>query len=73
MRVKELAASIHAAWEGDGEREILRVASLEDAGPGGDALSFVTRGRAAKNAGDSQAACLLVPEDYPNPANRTLI
>jgi UDP-3-O-[3-hydroxymyristoyl] glucosamine N-acyltransferase len=76
MRVKELAASIHAAsipavWEGDGEREILRVVSLEDAGP--DDLSFVTHGRAAKHAGDSQAACLLVPQDYPNPENRTVI
>jgi UDP-3-O-[3-hydroxymyristoyl] glucosamine N-acyltransferase len=75
MRVKELAASINATWEGDGERDILRVVSLEDAGPraGGDALSFVTHGRAAKHAGDSQAACLLVPEDYPNPKNRTVI
>jgi UDP-3-O-[3-hydroxymyristoyl] glucosamine N-acyltransferase len=76
MRVKELAASLHAAsvpavWEGDGDREILRVAALEDAGPGD--LSFVSRGRAAKHAGDSQAACLLVPEHYPNPENRTII
>jgi len=71
MRVKELAASISATWEGDGERDILRVASLEDAGP--EDLSFVTRGRAGKRAGDSQAACLLVPEDYPNPENRTVI
>jgi len=71
MRVNELAASINATWEGDGEREIRRVASLEDAGP--EDVSFVSRGRAAKQAGDSKAACLLVPEDYPNPENRTLI
>src|SRR5580700_4850655 len=71
MRVKELAAAIHATWEGDGELEILRVASLEDAGP--DALSFVAHGRAGKHAADSQAACLLVPEDYPNPEKRTVI
>jgi UDP-3-O-[3-hydroxymyristoyl] glucosamine N-acyltransferase len=71
MRVKDLAASVNAPWEGNGEREILRVASLEDAGP--EDLSFVTHGRAAKHAGDSQAACLLVPEDYPNPGNRTVI
>jgi UDP-3-O-[3-hydroxymyristoyl] glucosamine N-acyltransferase len=71
MRVKELAASVNAPWEGDGEREILRVASLEDAGP--EDLSFVTQGRAAKHAGDSQAACLLVPTDYPNPDDRTVI
>jgi UDP-3-O-[3-hydroxymyristoyl] glucosamine N-acyltransferase len=75
MQVKELAAFIHAAWEGDGDLEILRVASLDDAGSeaGGDALSFVTRGRAAKNAGDSRAACMLVPPDYPNPEKRTVI
>jgi UDP-3-O-[3-hydroxymyristoyl] glucosamine N-acyltransferase len=76
MRVKELAASIHAAplnavWDGDGEREILRVASLEDAGP--EDLSFVTHGRTAKHSSASRAACLLVPEDYPNPEKRTLI
>src|SRR5580658_923112 len=76
MRVKDLAASlhaasIHAAWEGDGEREVLRVVSLEDAEP--EDLSFVTRGRAAKHAIDSRAACLLVPENYPNPEKRTLI
>jgi UDP-3-O-[3-hydroxymyristoyl] glucosamine N-acyltransferase len=71
MRVKELAASISATWEGDGEREILRVASLEDAGP--EDLSFVTHGRAAKYASDSQAACLLVPESYLNPEKRTVI
>jgi UDP-3-O-[3-hydroxymyristoyl] glucosamine N-acyltransferase len=72
MRVKDLAASIHGAWEGDGEREIQRVASLEDAA-GGDALSFVTHGRAAKDAARSRAACLLVSKDYPNPEKRTLI
>src|ERR1700689_1388160 len=71
MRVQALAASINAIWEGDGEREIQRVASLEDAGP--NDLSFVTHGRAAKDAGVSRAACLLVPEDYPNPEKRTLI
>jgi UDP-3-O-[3-hydroxymyristoyl] glucosamine N-acyltransferase len=71
MRVKELAAAINAAWEGDGECEILRVASLEDAGSAD--LSFVGRGRAARDAGVSLAACLLVPGDYPNPENRTLI
>jgi UDP-3-O-[3-hydroxymyristoyl] glucosamine N-acyltransferase len=71
MRVKDLAASVNSPWEGDGEREILRVASLEDAGP--EDLSFVTPGRAAKHAGDSQAACLLVPKDYLNSENRTVI
>jgi UDP-3-O-[3-hydroxymyristoyl] glucosamine N-acyltransferase len=71
MRVKDLAASINAIWEGDGEREIQRVASLEDAGP--EDISFVTQGRAAKDAGISRAACLLVSKDYPAAEKRTLI
>jgi UDP-3-O-[3-hydroxymyristoyl] glucosamine N-acyltransferase len=71
MRVRDLAASISTTWEGDGEHDILRVAPLEDAGL--EDLSFVTRGRAGKNANASQAGCLLVPEDYANAENRTLI
>jgi UDP-3-O-[3-hydroxymyristoyl] glucosamine N-acyltransferase len=71
MRVKELAAWLDGAWEGNGDAEIRRVAALEDAGP--QDLSFVTRGRAAKNAGASRAVCLLVPEDFPNPDGRTVI
>jgi UDP-3-O-[3-hydroxymyristoyl] glucosamine N-acyltransferase len=71
MRVSELATFLDAAWEGDAGREILRVAPLEDAGP--DELSFVTRGRALKLAADSQAGCLLVPEDFTNATGRTLI
>ncbi len=71
MRVKELAAWLKADWEGDGERELRRVASLEDAGP--DDLSFATHGRAAKYAGESKAGCLLVPADYSNGTQRTII
>ena len=71
MRVKELAAWLGAAWEGDGDLEIRRVAALEDAGP--EDLSFITRGRAAKQAGATRAACLLVPEDHANEEARTLI
>jgi UDP-3-O-[3-hydroxymyristoyl] glucosamine N-acyltransferase len=71
MRVRELAAWLDAAWEGDGELEIHRVTALDDAGAGD--LSFVTGGRGAKLADASQAACLLVRPDYPNPDLRTLI
>jgi UDP-3-O-[3-hydroxymyristoyl] glucosamine N-acyltransferase len=71
VRVKELAAWLEAPWEGDGEREISGVAALEDAGSAD--LSFVTRGRAAKNAAESQAGCLVVPENYTNPSGRTVI
>ncbi len=75
MRVAELAAWLGAAWEGDGDLEIRRVAALEDAGP--EDLSFVSRGRAAtqagKQAGSCRAACLVVPEDYSNETQRTVI
>jgi UDP-3-O-[3-hydroxymyristoyl] glucosamine N-acyltransferase len=71
MRVKELAAWLDGVWEGNGDAEVRRVAALEDAGP--KDLSFVTRGRAAKNVGTSRAACLLVPEDFANTDGRTVI
>jgi UDP-3-O-[3-hydroxymyristoyl] glucosamine N-acyltransferase len=71
VRVKELAGWLEAPFEGDGELDIRGVAALEDAGPAD--LSFVTRGRAAKQADTSQAGCLVVPEDYANPRSRTVI
>ena len=71
MLVKELAAWLEASWEGDGEREIRRVTTLEDAGP--HDLSFVSGRRAMKQAGASQAACLLAPPEFDNPARRTVI
>ena len=76
MRVKELAAFLEqshlgAAWEGDGECELRRVAMLEEAGPAD--LSFVTSGRAIKPAAGSRAGCLLVPVDFPNESKRTII
>ena len=71
MRVKELAVWLEAPWEGEGDREIRRVATLEDAGD--EDLSFVTHGRAAKLATASRAACLLVPDDFVNEPRRTVI
>ena len=83
MKVKDLAAWLGAPWEGDGNRELRKVAALEDAGP--DDLSFVTRAvvaRALKNPEvaakslnasplltASRAGCLLVPDNFPSPEN----
>ena len=74
MNVKELAAWLGAQWEGDGSRELRKVAAIEDAGP--DDLSFVTKAvvaRALKNPEDavkllnaSPAGCLLVPDNFPD-------
>jgi len=71
VRVKELAAWLESSFEGDGEREIRRVAPLEDAGP--EDLSFAKSERGLKQAADSRAGCLLVPVDYSNESQRTII
>jgi len=71
LRVKEIAAWLEAPWEGEGDREIRRVAPLEEAGD--EDLSFVTPGRAAKLAVASRAACLVVPADFLNATSRTVI
>lgn len=75
MRVSELAAllsgaGLKAVWEGH-DIELHRAASLEDATLGD--LSFVTATRGTKSAVASEAACLLVRSDFPNPEGRTLI
>ena len=71
MHVKDLAEWLGASWEGDGALEVQRVASLEDAG--WNDVSFATRGRGLKQAADSAAGCLLVPEDFDNSSPRTII
>ena len=71
MHVKDLAEWLGAPWEGDGALEVQRVAALEDAG--WNDVAFATRGRGLKQAADSAAGCLLVPEDFDNSAQRTII
>jgi len=71
MHVKDLAEWLGAPWEGDGALEVQRVAALEDAG--WNDVSFATRGRSLKQAADSAAGCLLVPEDFDNSGQRTII
>jgi UDP-3-O-[3-hydroxymyristoyl] glucosamine N-acyltransferase len=71
VRVKEIAAWLGSNFEGEGEREIRRVATLQDAGP--EDLSFATQGRALKQASESRAGCLLVPVNYGNEPKRTII
>lgn len=71
MLVREIAEMLGAAWEGDGDRDVRSVASLENASAG--EVSFAAGGRAAKNASESRAGCLLVPLDYPNSRGQTVI
>ncbi len=71
MLVRELAQWLNAPWEGEGDREISRVASLEEAGA--DALAFVAGGKAVALAHTAHAGCLLVPRDFANSSGRTVI
>ncbi len=68
MKVKDLAAALGAPYQGNGDLDLTRVAPLDEAGP--TDLSFA-QGRALKQAADSKAGCLIVPEkgDF----NRTII
>ncbi len=71
MLVRELAEMLGGAWEGDGDREVQRVASIESAAA--DEVSFAAGGRAARNASESAAGCLVVPLNYANPRAQTVI
>lgn len=70
MRVRELAEYLSATYEGDGERELTGVAALEAAGAAD--VAFVGSRKAAAQAENSSAGCLLVPIDWPGPS-RTII
>jgi UDP-3-O-[3-hydroxymyristoyl] glucosamine N-acyltransferase len=69
LRVAEIAAQLKAGWEGEGDLEIAGVAPLESAGARD--ISFAGNRKAAANAVNSQAGCLLVTEEFPK--GRTLI
>lgn len=71
MRVRELAEWLGSTFEGDGERVVEGVAPLETAGTG--QVSFVGNRKAAEKAGGSAAGCLIVPLDFRNEADRTVI
>lgn len=71
MRVRELAGWLGATYEGDGEREIEGIASLESAGA--SQVSFIGNRKAALQAANSAAGCLLVHPDFVNAGQRTVI
>jgi UDP-3-O-[3-hydroxymyristoyl] glucosamine N-acyltransferase len=70
MLVRELAHKLGAAWEGDGDRDVRRVAPLDTAGP--SEIGFASGGKASKNAADSQAGCLVVPVGYAHPGQTVI-
>src|SRR5579872_5391401 len=71
MRVRELAEWLGATFEGDGEKELTGVAPLETAGA--SELAFVGTRKAAAQAENSAAGCLLVPSDWNSLSRRTVI
>jgi len=71
MTVEQIAQMLGAAAEGDLQREITGVHTLEDAGPA--EASFVEGRRGEKLAAGSRAGCLLVRPEFANTERRTLI
>jgi UDP-3-O-[3-hydroxymyristoyl] glucosamine N-acyltransferase len=69
MRVRELAEWLGATFEGDGEKKLTGVQSLDGAGAGD--LSFVSSMKALGQAERSAAGCLIVPAEFPQ--GRTVI
>ncbi|HTB18612.1 MAG TPA: UDP-3-O-(3-hydroxymyristoyl)glucosamine N-acyltransferase [Bryobacteraceae bacterium] len=69
MRVDEIARRLSAVFEGAGDLEIAGAATLESAGP--REVAFVGNRKAAAQAAESRAGCLLVTGEFP--AGRTLI
>ena len=69
MRVRELAEWLGATFEGDGERELTGVQSLDSAEE--QDLSFVSSMKALRQAEASAAGCLIVPAEFP--PGRTVI
>jgi UDP-3-O-[3-hydroxymyristoyl] glucosamine N-acyltransferase len=71
MLVREIAALLNAQWEGQGDRDIRRVADLDSAQA--DEIAFAAGRKAAAAARRSLAGCLIVPLDFENDGRRTII
>jgi UDP-3-O-[3-hydroxymyristoyl] glucosamine N-acyltransferase len=69
MRVDEIARRLNAKWEGAGDLKVTGAATLEAAGPG--EIAFVGNRKAAAQAAESSAGCLLVTNEFS--AGRTVI
>ncbi|MGQ9577936.1 MAG: UDP-3-O-(3-hydroxymyristoyl)glucosamine N-acyltransferase [Candidatus Aminicenantales bacterium] len=63
MKLKELAARLNCTYEGDGEVEIRRVASLETATEGD--LSFLSHPRFRRLLSQTRASALILAPDIP--------
>jgi UDP-3-O-[3-hydroxymyristoyl] glucosamine N-acyltransferase len=61
VKLRDLADRLHCRLEGDGESDILRVAGLEQAGPGD--LTFLANPRYAEAARATRATAIILAED----------
>jgi len=66
MKLRELAERLACRLEGDGEIEIVRVAGIEDAGPGD--LTFVANPKYLAALSTTRASAVLLTDDAPAPA-----
>ncbi len=71
MKIIEIAEFLDGKLVGDGETEISRVASLENAQTG--ELSFVENAEKTENLAQTKASCLLVPESFDEKLPRAFI
>ncbi len=62
MTVRELAAALNCAFEGEGERQLVSAAPLDSAA--GADLSFAVSAKSFAVAQASRAGCLIAPPDY---------
>src|SRR5439155_21595019 len=58
MKLSELAARLDCRLEGDGDVEIVRVASIRDAGPGD--VTFLANAKYAVQLGETQASAVIL-------------
>ena len=63
MKLRDLAARLECTLAGDGELEITRVRSIEDAGPGD--LTFLTNPRYAAQLAETKASAIILAHDAP--------
>ena len=66
MKLRELAERLACRLEGDGEIDIVRVAGIEDAGPGD--LTFVANTKYLPALATTRASAVLLSNDAPAPA-----
>ncbi len=66
MKISEIAQTVGGKVEGDGDKEVFKVANLASAGP--DEISFLSDEKMHKYLKDTKAGAVIVREDAADPA-----